>query len=123
MIRIATNEEALELYNQPEIVERVGVFAESFYYQPWVAMSGDAKMLFVFWVVDPGTVEVHIAQPRKYLKHSRELCFKIIHWLFQLGAKRIITDCPPGKIANLARKVGMTEYKSDPDTVYFEVKL
>lgn len=123
MIRIATQAEAMALYNQPDIIRRVGKTAEAFVYQPYIAEEAGAKMLFVFWVLDDGSIEVHIAQPKQYLKQSRALCFKIIHWLFQHGATRIVTNAPPGKIANLARKVGMTEYKSEPGKIHFEVTI
>lgn len=123
MIRIATESEALALYNKPEIIQRVGKAAEHFIYQPFIAEEAGAQMLFVFWTHEDGSIEVHIAQPKEYLKQSRALCFKIIHWLFQHGATRIITNAPPGKIANLARKVGMKEYQVDPDKIYFEVSL
>lgn len=121
MIKIATQAEALALYNRDDIVQRVGKKAESFIYQPFIAQHKEAAMMFVFWPVDDA-IEVHIAQPKEHISASRILCRQIIEWLFRHGAERIITNAPPGKIANLARKVGMTPYQVDPDKIYFEVK-
>ncbi len=121
MIKIATQKEALSLFNRDEIIARVGA-AESFIFQPFIAQQQDAQMLFVFWPQDDETIEVHIAMPKEYISASRALCGQIIDWLFKHGAKRIVTNAPPGKIANLARKVGMKPYNVGPDKIYFEVR-
>lgn len=121
MIRIATQKEAVDLFNKTEIINRVGKKANSFIYQPFIAFNANSEMLFVFWSNDDGSVEIHIAQPREYIHSSRELCGKIINWLFDHGAQRVVTSAPEGKIANLARKVGMRKYKADSELIYFEV--
>lgn len=120
MIKIATQAEALELYNRDDIIKRVGKKADCFIYQPFIAHHFGSKMLFVFWTCGDA-IEVHIAQPKEYIRSSRLLCRQIISWLFQHGAKRVITTAPPGKIANLALKVGMKPYRTEPDLIYFEV--
>ena len=55
------------------------------------------------------TFEVHIASPKESIFHSRVLVRAIIDWLFSMGVEKILTCCPEGKIANLARKTGLKE--------------
>lgn len=121
MFRLATSAEAIDVLSEPETVKRTGKVPESLIAQPWCVSDGDSKMIFLFWVLEPGTYEVHIAAPKKDIRHSRRYASLIIKWLFSNGAERLVTNCPEGKISNLARKLGMKEYKRDGREIYFEV--
>ncbi len=109
MIRLATRTEAIEIMNEPQIVERVGVMAEKFLYQPYIASNENHVLLFVFWETDiPKVYEMHIAVPRASILSCRELAKLAMNWVFYMGADKIVTNCPKGKISNMAKKLGMT---------------
>jgi hypothetical protein len=120
MIRLAPEKEAIEILNEPQNVGRIGLVSEHIKYQPWIAEDGRYRMMFVFWHVEDKTFEVHIAAPNDSRIKSRELTKEIMNWIFKHGASRIITNCPKGKISNLAIKLGMTAYKTEGETIYFE---
>jgi hypothetical protein len=120
LIRLASEQEAIKILNEPQNVKRIGVVSEQMKYQPWVAEDGRYRIMFVFWRVDNETVEIHIAAPIDSIIKSRQLTKEIMNWIFNLGANRIITHCPKGKISNFVIKLGMTPYKTDGETTYFE---
>ena len=120
MIRLCSQSEALEILNEPQTIERLGLISEKVF-SPWIVSEGDHKLMFVFWIVSEGEYEMHIACPKKSIIKSRFLAKKAMDFVFSLGAKKIITDCPKGKISNMAIKLGMSEYKRVGDKVYFEV--
>lgn len=121
MIRLATESEALAILNEPQNQQRIGIMAEKTIYQPWIAEQDLHQMLFFFWLLDIGTYEVHIAAPKRSIIRCRALAIELMEWLFRLGASTIRTNCPEGKIANMARKLGMCETHRAGNTVYFEV--
>lgn len=121
-VRLASEDEALAVISEPETVKRLGKTPEHMTVQPWIIEASDFKMVFVFWLVGNGVYEAHIAMPKADIKASRYLCFYMLKWLFtQAGAKKVITNCPSGKIANLAKKLGMKQYKKEGNTLHFEV--
>ena len=120
IIRLALEQEALDILNEPQNVSSMGCVSDRMIYQPWIAEDGNYRIMFVFWRVDSETVELHIAAPTDSIIKSRELTKEIMNWIFKHGAKRIITNCPKGKISNLVIKLGGTAYKTDGDTIYFE---
>lgn len=120
MIRLSSEQEALGILNEPQNIKRIGLVSEHMKYQPWTAEDGDHKIMFVFWRVDSETVEVHIAAPKESIIKARDLSKEIMSWIFSLGAKRIVTVCPKGKTSNFVIKLGMTPYKTDNETIYFE---
>lgn len=120
MIRLSSEQEALGILNEPQNIKRIGLVSEHMKYQPWIAEDMGHKVMFVFWRIDSETIEVHIAVPRNSLIKSRELSKEIMKWIFNHGAKRIVTVCPKGKISNFVIKLGMTPYKTDGDNTYFE---
>ena len=120
MIRLAPEKEALEILNEPQNVSRIGIVSEHMKYQPWIAEDGHYRIMFVFWHVEGETFEVHIAASNNSRIKSRVLAKEIMNWVFKHGANRIITNCPEGKISNLAIKLGMTIYKTEGKTMHFE---
>jgi hypothetical protein len=109
MIRLATRKEAIEIMEEPQIVGRVGVIAEKFLCQPYLATNEEHRLLFVFWETEaPKVYEMHIASPRKSLLSCRKLATEAMEWVFKMGADKIVTSCPKGKISNMAKKLGMT---------------
>jgi hypothetical protein len=122
MIRLAGKEEAKSILNEPQNIKSIGLVTKTLLSQPWICSVDNLKMVFVFWMVDDSTCEAHIACSKDALLKSRDLAKEIITWLFNCGAKRVITNCPNGKISNMARKVGMNKYKTIGETNYYEVK-
>jgi hypothetical protein len=122
MIRLAGKEEAKAILNEPQNIKSIGLITKTLLAQPWICSVDNLKMVFVFWMVDDSTCEAHIACSKDALLKSRDLAKEIITWLFNCGAKRVITNCPNGKISNMARKVGMNKYKTIGETNYYEVK-
>lgn len=109
MIRLARQKEAIEIMNEPQIVDRVGIMAERFLSQPYIASNEKHVLLFVFWETNaPGVYEMHIAVPRASLLSCRKLATEAMSWVFNMGADKIVTNCPKGKISNMAKKLGMT---------------
>lgn len=121
MIRLATEKEALAILSEPETVQRINKIPEKVIYQPWMAEQGSYKMLFFFWLATDFVCEVHIASPKSAIIKCRDLAKEIMTWVFSMGATKIITNCPPGKIANMAVKMGMKPYKTEGNIIYFEV--
>jgi len=126
MIRIATQEEAVEIATHPEIVKRLdGVVADHFIHQPWIVDNGGMQMLFIFWTEpkESKTVEVHIICKRDSITKSREMATEILEWLFKHGSPRVITNCPTDrpKIQNFCKKLGFKEYKRLDNNIYYEV--
>lgn len=120
MIRLATEQEAIGILNEPQNVARIGVVAENLKYQPWIAQDGKFRLMFLFWHVEGDTFEVHVASPLDSIIKSRQLAKEIMEWLFSHGANRLITACPNGKVKNFALKIGMKPYQSDGGTTYLE---
>jgi hypothetical protein len=120
MIRLCSQKEAIKILNEPQNIKRIGLVSESMKYQPWIAEDGAYRLMFVFWHIEDETYGVHVASPIDSIIKSRELAKEIMNWLFNHGANRIITDCPKGKISNFVIKLGMTPYKTDGETTYFE---
>lgn len=121
MIRLCSYKEAIRILNEPETIERLGIVTEDLKVQPWIAEQGEHKMMFVFWLVRDSVYEVHIASPKKSVIKSRGLAREVIEFAFNAGARKVITNCPEGKIANMARKLGMVEFKREQDKIWFEV--
>ena len=121
MIRLCTQDEALKILNEPETVKRLGMKSERMTFQPWVSEQGDHKLLFVFWLKSKGVAEMHIAAPKKSILKSRLLACDAINFVFGVGASKIVTNCPKGKISNMAVKLGMKQYKSADNQIYYEV--
>ncbi len=121
MIRLASQDEAIEILNEPQNCNRIGLVTEKLIYQPWMVELKDKKMMFVFWMLDKDVCEVHIACKKDSILKCREMSKEVLDFLFSYKVNRVITNCPEGKIANLARKMGMTEYDRIDNKVYFEV--
>jgi len=120
-VRLASEAEALEIVSEPATVQRIEKVPEHMTRQPWIIEDAGRRMMFVFWWMGDGLYEAHIAMPRRDVIASRWLTYCMLRWLFGNGARRIITNCPEGKIANLARKLGMRETARHDTTIYFEV--
>ena len=119
---LLSQEEAVKILQGPEIIDRHQKTVGHIKCQPWLVTIDKAKMMFVFWECGEGMVyEVHIASPKDSIPYCRVLTKAVLSWLFEHGASKIITSCPEGKIANLARKTGLTEIDSINGLVYFEV--
>lgn len=124
MIRLALQSEAIDIMNDPRIVERVGFVTNQFNYQPWIAFNDlGHKLLFVFWQATEGAFEFHLTAPRDSIMSCRKLAHEALSWVFSVGAKSIITNCPKGKISNMAEKLGMGLTHCDGNQQYYEVKL
>lgn len=124
MIRLASEKEALEIMSEPQIVERVGKVAHKFCYQPWVAYNDlGHRLLFVFYESDYPKFEIHIASPKDSILSCRKLAKEALIFIFAMGAESIVTDCPKGKISNMAKKMGMSLVKKIKNQHYYEVKL
>jgi len=121
MIRLATQEEAIEILNEPQNIKSIGLITKQITFQPWICSQDGLEMMFVFWMVDSETCEAHIACSSKAITKSRLLAKELMTWIFNHGAKRIVTNCPHGKISNMARKLGMSKYKTIDKTNYYEV--
>lgn len=119
-IRLASEEEALLILNEPRNSKRIGKIAESCIYQPWIAEKENKRLLFLFWAVHEKTYEMHIAAPKSDLIMCRFLAKEAMEWVFSMGAEKIITNCPKGKIANMATKLGMKPYNTEGNIIYFE---
>lgn len=120
-VRLASEAEALEIVSEPATVQRINKVPEHMTRQPWIIEDDGRRMMFVFWWDSPGVYEAHIAMPKRDVIASRWLTYNLLWWLFDHGADRIITSCPEGKIANLARKLGMQETGRDDHHIHFEV--
>ncbi len=108
--------------NEPQIVERVGFVTEKFNYQPYIAYNDNHILLFVFWETDTTKVyEIHIAAPRESILSARKLSTEALNWIFEMGAEKIITNCPKGKISNMAEKVGMKLAAINDNHCYYEI--
>ena len=122
-VRLAEEWEAIEILSEPDTIRRTGKIPEHTVFQPWICEDGDSKMLFFFWSTgQPRVYEFHIAAPKKDIGASRKLSLELMEWLFTHGAKKLVSNCPEGKIANLARKVGMRVYARNDQTVFVEVE-
>ena len=121
MIRLASDKEAKQILLEPQIVARVGLLAEHIKVQPWIAHNKEHRLLFVFWEAGAGVYEMHIACPKDSIRSSRVLAVEAMSWLFSMGAEKIITNCPRGKIANMAKKLGLKLYNTDGETEFYEV--
>jgi len=114
MIRLGSQEEAIEILSEPQTVARLGVIPEMMNTQPWIAYNETDKLLFVFWEADYAVYEMHIASPKDSIRSCRKLAFEAMNWVFDHGAEKIITNCIAGKIANMAERLGM-RFKSEID--------
>jgi hypothetical protein len=121
MIRLASQEEAIEILNEKQNVDSIGLVTERLVYQPWIVQIDHFKMMFVFWMVDKDTCNVHVACKKDSILKCREMAKEILSFLFNYGVKRVVTDCPKGKISNFVIKLGFTPYKTEGETTYFEV--
>ncbi len=122
MIRLALQSEAVDIMNDPRIIERVGFVTNQFNYQPWIAFNDlGHKLLFVFWQVKEGSFEFHLTSPRDSIMSCRKLAREALDWIFEMGAEKIITNCPKGKISNMAEKVGMKLASTDGNHHYYEI--
>ena len=119
-IRLAPTAEALEILSEPQIVERIGHATKHLNKQPWIAERAGAKLLFVFHQLSKaGIYEMHIACPLASIRASRILASAAMDWLYHMGADVIVTSCPEGKIANMARKLEFVELTRTPELIYF----
>ena len=122
-VRLAEELEAIEILSEPDTIRRTGKIPEHTVFQPWICEDVDSKMLFFFWSTgQPRVYEFHVAAPKKDIGASRKLSLELMEWLFTHGAKKLVSNCPEGKIANLARKVGMRVYARNDQTVFVEVE-
>jgi hypothetical protein len=121
MIRLASDKEAKHILLEPQIVARVGLLAEHIKVQPWIAHNDMHQLLFVFWEIEDGVYEMHIASPKDSIRSSRKLTVEAMEWLFSMCADKIITNCPRGKISNMAKKLGLKLYDTDGQTDHYEV--
>lgn len=122
-VRLAEEWEAIEILSEPDTIRRTGKIPEHTVFQPWICEDVDSKMLFFFWSTgQPRVYEFHVAAPKKDIGASRKLSLELMEWLFTHGAKKLVSNCPEGKIANLARKVGMRVYARNDQTVFVEVE-
>jgi len=123
-VRLAPIAEALEILSEPQIVARVGSAPISLRHQPWIIDYAGARMLFIFWPLGsvPNVYHVHIACPLQSIRACRILAKGVDEWLFSIGAEVLVTSCPEGKIANMARKLGWTEIGVKCSLVHF-IKL
>ena len=121
IIRLAGHDEAMSIVREPDTINRIGKIPDQMTCQPWVFEDCGYRLLAVFWIVSLGCYEAHIAMPKREIRASRWLAYQLLAWLFSHGANRVQTNCPEGKIANLARKLGMFETGKMNGTIYFEV--
>jgi hypothetical protein len=121
MIRQCCLQEALLILNEPQNQKRIGKIADGLSYDPWIVEQGSTKMMFVYWPVNNLVYEMHIACPKDSIINSRDLAREAMEYVFSLGAFKIITNCPAGKISNMAKKLGMTEFKRLGKTIHYEV--
>ena len=121
MIRLASQEEAIEILNEKQNAESIGLVTEKTIYQPWIVQVDNFKMMFVFWMIDKETCNVHVACKKDSILKSREMAKEILNFLFSCGVSRVITDCPKGKISNFVVKLEMKPYKCDEETTFFEI--
>jgi len=122
MIRLASEEEAKAILLEPQIVGRVGLTVEHFRFQPWLAYNRDHRLLFVFWEQSDGVYEMHIAAPKDSILSCRNLATEAMSWVFSMGAKKIVTNCPSGKISNMAKKMGLKITDSIDGQDYYEAE-
>jgi hypothetical protein len=123
--RVASQKEAIYILSEPETIARTGVIPSDLIVQPWIVERSKSKMLFVFWErADIGELvfEVHIAALKRDIRMSRILAKDIMTWIFKHGAVKIVTNCPSGKISNMAEKLGMSLVKEDGAQKYYEVR-
>ena len=120
LIRLATEDEAISILSEEKTVRRINKVPEHVVYQPWMAEQEGHRMLFFFWSTHGLVFDVHIASPECSIIKCRSLAKEIMDWVFSMGATKITTNCPEGKIANMARKMGMTAYKTEGDIIHFE---
>ena len=121
MIRLGSEDEAIEILSEPETIRRINMMPERTLHQPWIVEQGKYKMLFFFWPVGDMIFEFHIAAPKSDIIKCRSLARELMDWIFSLGATKLVSSCPAGKIANMAIKAGMTPYKTDKNDIYFEI--
>jgi len=121
MIRLASQDEAIKILNEKQNVDSIGLVTERLIYQPWIVQVDHYKMMFVFWMVDGDTCNVHVACKKDSILKCREMAKEILDFLFSYGVKRVTTDCPKGKISNFVTKLGFAPYRTDGDTMHFEV--
>ena len=121
MIRLCTQQEAIDIFNQPKNMHSIGLVTKYITFQPWICLQGNMRMVFVFWIIEAGTCEAHIVCSEDSIIKSRELAKELITWLFSHGVKRVITDCPKGRASNMAEKIGMNKYKTVNNHCYYEV--
>lgn len=123
MFRQCEKAEALEILREDSILSRTRVFPKELLHQPWICEKDGAKLLFFFWEVEPFVYEMHIACPKKSILKSRELAYWALIYVLSFYAKKVITNCPKGKIANMAKKLGMKQARSIQNTIFYEVSL
>jgi hypothetical protein len=121
MIRLCSQQEAIDIFNQPKNMHNIGLITKSITFQPWICSQGSMRMAFVFWMVDSDTCEAHIVCSEDAIIKSRELAKELIAWLFSHGVNRVVTNCPKGRASNMAKKIGMKKYKTVNNQYYYEV--
>ena len=122
MIRLSGLDEAKSILLEPQIVDRVGLMVEQFKFQPWIAYNRGHRLLFVFWEKSNGVYEMHIAAPKDSILSCRSLAKEAMSWVFSMGAKKIVTNCPKGKISNMAKKIGLKLSVSENGQDYYEAE-
>jgi len=121
MIRLASQAEAIEILREPQTVARLDMHPEELVEQPWIAQQGEHRLMFVFWEIGKQIYEMHIAAPKDSILSCRKLAVEAMTWLFDMGAEKIVTDCPSGKIANMAKRLGMRFTHEANGKEYYEV--
>lgn len=123
--RLAGQREGIDILSEPTTIARTGIIPEYIVCQPWIAEVNKDRLLFIFWQVpdtdDQGLVfECHIAAPKEAIRNSRRLASAVVRWLFEHGADKVVTSCPKGKIANMAKRIGLTQTAEVDGMCYFE---
>ncbi len=129
-VQPASREDCLDLLDTPAVLESFGLssfdelptcldtYADPFYKLTYKKY----RLLFTYFERNAGVYEIHLACPKDSVIASRVLSLYIIHWMFKLSGLNpvvLTTNCPEGKIANMLRKMGTTELKTDSSWVYF----
>jgi hypothetical protein len=131
-IKTATHEECLDILSEPRLFNLLSIepgdTLEDFLKTTDVVFRlmvfGGYKMLFRVECIGHGNYQLHIMGPKASIPQSRKMAIMAIYWAFHVYKGCILAlycECPHGKMANLAKKVGATELKSKNGKARFRV--
>jgi hypothetical protein len=123
MIRPASHDEALAVFNSDGVTQRVGFEVTSINRgDPFII---NERLLVLFTDINPKVIEVHLAQSRKNWKHLHDDIDEGLKLLVNQGYQEVITSVTAKlkTTINLIKKHGFIEVAEYGDKVFLRCHL